>query len=102
MTAMGDVASLDPKGSTRRNILGIKQRCPLVNLSNGDYADPRVIIRLLQDKVPLPGAAAATPGAPPAETAPVPAAPVSPAAVSPAPAGPARSPLVARAQRNSA
>lgn len=49
----GELASLDAKSATRKNLLGIKERCTLVNLSNGDYADPQAVVRLLRDKAPL-------------------------------------------------
>ncbi len=59
LAQLGDVASLDPKGATHRNILGIKERCSLVNLSNADFGNARVVLRLLQDKVPPPAPPAA-------------------------------------------
>ena len=52
MVPLGDIAALDPKAPARKNLLRIKDRGPLVNLSHADYADPQVVVRLLQDKVP--------------------------------------------------
>jgi predicted nucleic acid-binding Zn-ribbon protein len=60
LAPFGDIAALDPKSGTRRNLLGIKDRCALVNLSIADYADPQVVVRLLHDKVPPQPAAPAT------------------------------------------
>jgi hypothetical protein len=53
LAPIGEIASLDPKSAARKNLLGIKDRCPLVNLSNADYADPQAVVRLLKEKAPL-------------------------------------------------